>query len=93
VADGTSPAIVEQIKNDSRTPDYGNLITALASTKQLNGIQAQCKVLHDARCAFSEIPHAGKQADADTMTTARTCFVELAKACVGTLQTRHRSGT
>ncbi len=93
VADGTSPAIVEQIKNDSRTPDYGNLITALASTKQLNGIQAQCKVLHDSRCAFSEIPHAGKQADAATMTTARTCFVELAKVCVGTLQTHDRSAT
>lgn len=91
VSDGTSPAIVEQIKSDSRTPDYGSLITALASTKQLNGIQASCKVLHDARCTFSEIPHAGKQADTDTMTTARRCFVELAKVCVGTLQTHRLS--
>jgi hypothetical protein len=93
VSDGSSAAIVEQIKNDSRTPDYGSLITALASTKQLNGIQASCKVLHDARCTSSEIPHAGKQADADTMTTARRCFIELAKVCVGTLQTHYRSGT
>lgn len=92
VAEGTSASIVEQIKSDSRTPDYGNLITALASTKQLNGIQAQCKVLHDARGSFSEIPHAGRQAGADTMTTARTCFTELAKQTVGTLQAHHRAG-
>lgn len=92
VAQGTSGSIVEQIQTDSRTPDYGNLITALASAKELNGIQGQCKVLHDARCTLSEIPHAGKQADAATMTTARKCFVDLAKVCVGTLRAHHRPG-
>jgi hypothetical protein len=84
-SDGTSPAICDQIRNDSRTPDYGNLIGALTSTKQLTGVQAHCKVLHDARCTYSEIPHAGQQADAATMTSARQSFVKLAKTCVGTL--------
>jgi hypothetical protein len=89
VADGTSAAIVEQIRNDSRAPDYGSIITALASAKQLHGIQAPCKMLHDARCNFSEIPHAGEQADIGTMTTSRQCFVKLAKVCVGTLKREH----
>jgi hypothetical protein len=90
VADGTSTKIVEQIRNDPAEPDYGALISALASTKQLNGIQASCQELHDARCEYSEIPHAGKKADEATMTTARRCFARLAKVCVGTLQAHHR---
>ncbi len=84
-ADGASLAIVAQIQNDPREPDYGKLIGALSSVKVLQSIQGDCKVLHDARCRNSEIPHAGEQADAATMTTARQCFKKLAKVCVGSL--------
>jgi hypothetical protein len=66
-------------------PDYGALIGALSSVQKLQGVQGECKVLHDARCRYSEIPHAGERADEATMTTARTCFVKIAKACVGNL--------
>jgi hypothetical protein len=89
VADGASASIAEQIKNDSHAPDYGNLINALASTKDVNRIQGPCKVLHDSRCTFSEIPHAGKPASTETMTTARECFKDLAKVCVGVAGRRH----
>ncbi len=92
-AAGASASIVAQIQNDPREPDYGKLIGALSSVKVLQGIQAACKVLHDARCQHSEIPHAGERADADTMTTARQCFKKLARGCVGVLDARGRDGS
>ncbi len=85
VSDGTSANIAEQIRNDTRV-DYGSLITALASTTQLNGIQASCRVLHDARSEHSEIPHAGHKPDEQTMTAARQAYLKVAKVCIGTLK-------
>ena len=85
VSDGASPNIAEQIRNDTRL-DWGNLIKALASTKQLNGVQASCQVLHDARSEHSEIPHAGHQPEEGTITAARQAYLRIAKVCIATLK-------
>ena len=92
VSDGGSPNIIEQIRNDTRL-DWGSLIKALASTKQLNGVQASCQVLHDARSEQSEIPHAGHRPDEGTMTAARQAYLKIANVCVATLQAQRAGGT
>lgn len=86
VCDASSAAIKEKIERDPRDPDYGNLISALSSVGELQGIQGEASVLHNLRCAKTEVPHPGAQPTGDDMTAARRSFAELAKVCVGTLQ-------
>jgi len=83
---GESEAIKEKIRTDPRQPDYGTLITALSSVKELQAIRDDCGVLHDLRCSHTEVPHPGEQPDNDAMASARTCFKKIGKVCLGTLQ-------
>jgi hypothetical protein len=84
--EGGSESIKEEIRTDPSQPEYGRLIGALSSVGKLKGIQDDASVLHDIRSKNSEVPHAGQQPDEETIATARRCFKEIAKVCVGTLQ-------
>ncbi len=86
LAVGESEAIKEKIRTDPREPDYGNLIGALSSVKELQGVRDDCGVLHDLRCSRTEVPHPGEKPDEDAMATARTCFKKIGKVCLGTLR-------
>ena len=65
--------------------DYGSLITALASTTQLNGIQASCRRLHDARSSTARSPRRpqARRADDDG---GRQAYLKVAKVCIGMLK-------
>lgn len=91
LAVGESEPIKEKIRTDPRTPDYGNLIGALARVKSLQSIRADCEVLHGLRCSRTEVPHPGEEPDEAAMVTARSCFKKIGKVCVGTLQRARRT--
>lgn len=88
VCEGGSESIKEEIRTDPSQPEYGRLIGALSSIRQLNSIHDDASVLHDIRGKQSEVPHPGEQPDEETIATARRCFREIAKVSVGTLQAR-----
>jgi len=79
---GGSDRIKREIASDPRKPDYGALIGALSSVKELKPVQDDCGKLHDIRSKSSEVPHPGEQPDHDTWVTAQHCFKEVAKVCI-----------
>jgi len=85
-----SDNIKEELRNDPRRPEYGALIRALSSVKRLNPIQDDCGKLHDIRSRRSELPHPGQAPDESTWQTAQHCFREIAKVCLGVLDSAGR---
>lgn len=90
ICEGASESIREEIRTDPSQPEYGRLIGALSSIRELKSIQDDASVLHDIRSKQSEVPHPGERPDEETTSTARRCFKEIAKVSVGTLQNRRR---
>lgn len=85
---GGSGAIKSQIAADPRKPDYGNLITALSSVRELQSIRDDCGKLHDIRSRLTEVPHPGQPPGDETWITAHHCFKEIATACLRVLSRR-----
>lgn len=85
VCPGGSDAIRTQIRSDPRKPDYGELIQALASVKELQGIRSDCGKLHEIRSSSTEVPHPGSPPDAEVWATAQHCFKKLAARCLQVL--------
>lgn len=83
-----SDKIKAQIRSDPGRPDYGSLIGALGSVKELQAIRDDCGKLHDIRSKFTEVPHPGTPPDASAWTTAHHCFTEIGKTCVGVVSRR-----
>ncbi|HXF50527.1 MAG TPA: hypothetical protein VNM43_02455 [Dehalococcoidia bacterium] len=88
-----SDKIKQQIRSDPRRPEYGVLIEALNSVRQLKAVQADCKKLHDIRSKRSEVPHPGDAPDGSTWQTAQHCFREIARVCLGVLDNAARGNS
>jgi hypothetical protein len=82
---GQSDALKQEISTSPKTPEYGQLIQALASVTKLHRIQGQLQTLHVIRSAKTEFTHTGDAPSDDDETTAWTCFKEAAKVMIGTL--------
>jgi hypothetical protein len=80
---GESEPIKARIMNGERKDvAYVELLQALASVKELKGIQGQLLTLHDLRGERTEVTHAGVQASEDEFTTARTAFKRAVDRCL-----------
>jgi hypothetical protein len=82
VCAGGSDSIKAQIRSDPRKPDYGELIQALASVKELQRIRNDCGKLHELRSSSTEVPHPGAPPDDEVWATAHHCFKQVATRCL-----------
>jgi hypothetical protein len=86
VCAGGSDSIKAQIRSDPRKPDYGVLIQALASVKELQRIRNDCGKLHELRSSSTEVPHPGVPPDVEVWATAHHCFKQIATRCLHILR-------
>lgn len=83
---GNSEAIKEEIRSDPKRPDYGSLIGALSSVRDLQAIRGEADVLHKLRSEKTEVPHAGERPESEDVIAAERGFKQVAKTTVGIVQ-------
>jgi hypothetical protein len=82
---GRSGSLKNEIQNSPKTPDYGELLQALASVSKLANTQGQLRTLHALRSEKTEFAHIGDAPTAEDEATAWNCFKESCRVMVGAI--------